>query len=308
MLRKKTRVKIYILFACCLLVPALAGLSGGAPASLLQTAPEPYAPAALPLEGHTIALNAGHTRATNALVPYNGDGVGAFSADGRRLLRYPGNPFAIKSGTWQGVLRESDLNEDIVARTARRLEALGARVHTTRIESTEATFWGRRANLYARAESANRAKASLLLDIHLNAGHPGSRGFVFFIPTPNEQRTNFRPGRSYVLFDAKKHTPFDDRRQEASLELARLLHKSFTSTARGVNPIPPYRWGTIHISRFVVINKASMPAVLVECGFMSTEADMNHLASAEYRENLAGRLADAVREYIEGASKNSNSQ
>ena len=204
----------------------------------------------------------------------------------------------------QGVLRESDLTEDIVARTARRLEAQGARVHTTRIEPVQATPPGRLANLNARAESANRAGASLLIDIHLNAGYPGARGFMFFIPAPKEQHTNFRPERTYVLFNEKKHTPFDDPRQEASLELARILHKSFADAACGPNPIPPYRGGTIHISEFVVIGKANMPAVLVECGFMSTPADMNHLASAEYRENLAGRLTDAVRAYIEGASKN----
>ena len=298
MKRNKLPGKMRLLFFCCVLVPATAVFSCGGTASLPRPDPGTYAPAALPLKGYTIALNAGHARATNALVPYNGDGAGTFSAEGKRLIRYPGNPLAIKSGEWEGVLRESDLNKDIVARLDRHLDALGARVNKIRIESTETTLWGQRNNLYARILRANRSRAALLLDIHLNSGHPGMKGFTIFISSTREQLTNFAPGKNFVLFNEKKHTPFNDRRLDASLECARSIHNAFTNTARGVNPILPYRTGTIFISRFFVVARAGMPAVLVECGFMNTEADMDHLASAEYRENLAERLCDAICEYI----------
>jgi N-acetylmuramoyl-L-alanine amidase len=250
------------------------------------------------LRGYTIALAAGHTRATNALVPYNGDGVGTFSADGDRIFRYPGNALAIKSGEWEGVIRESDFNEDIVARTTRHLAAHGARVNKVRVPSKDATPSGRRKNMHARVHRANRSRAALLLDIHANSGPSGARGFMIFIPSSKEQLTNFRPGRNFIPFNKKIHAPFDDWRQERSLELAELINKALTNRARGQNPIPPFRGGAVNISRFFVINRASMPAVLVEFGYMSSQADMNHLACADYRENMAERLTDAIREYV----------
>jgi len=255
---------------------------------------EQVPPEALPLYGYAIALNAGHTMATNPLVPYNGDGVGTYSAAGPIKHRYPGNELAIKGGEWNGVIRESDLVQDIAERLAHRLTALGASVYMTRIHSSEATFMGRRRNLSARADLANRTKANLFIDLHANYGFGNDRGFMLFVPANTEQMTNFSPGKNFILLDEKKHTPFRDQRLEQSLVFARHIHSAFTEKQ---NLIPPYKNGTIFLSRFFVIRRVTMPAVLVEFGFMNIQADMNALASAAYRSELADRLTRAVRSY-----------
>jgi hypothetical protein len=78
--------------------------------------------AAGPLSGLTVAINAGHNRA-KAGVLFNGDGLGAHTAIGREKWYFPGNPLAIKRGPHRGVIRESDLVQDI----ALRLPGIAAR-------------------------------------------------------------------------------------------------------------------------------------------------------------------------------------
>jgi N-acetylmuramoyl-L-alanine amidase len=41
-----------------------------------------------------------------------------------------------------------------------------------------------------------------------------------------------------------------------------------------------------------------MPAVLVECGFMSNAAEAGRLASAQYQDVMAGAIATAVVHYF----------
>ena len=49
---------------------------------------------------------------------------------------------------------------------------------------------------------------------------------------------------------------------------------------------------------FYVLVGAHMPAVLVECGFMSNAAEAARLGSARYQDVLAGAVATAVVDYF----------
>ncbi len=49
---------------------------------------------------------------------------------------------------------------------------------------------------------------------------------------------------------------------------------------------------------FYVLVGAQMPAVLVECGFLSNEIEAHRLASARYQQTLAAAIADAVVHYF----------
>jgi len=52
----------------------------------------------------------------------------------------------------------------------------------------------------------------------------------------------------------------------------------------------------VHTANFRVLRLATYPAVLVECGFLSNRHDGNEARSAEYRELLADRIAEAIVE------------
>ncbi len=52
----------------------------------------------------------------------------------------------------------------------------------------------------------------------------------------------------------------------------------------------------IHVSNFHVLRLADYPAVLVECGFLSNRSEGNEARSADYRELLADKIAEAIVE------------
>lgn len=52
----------------------------------------------------------------------------------------------------------------------------------------------------------------------------------------------------------------------------------------------------VHHANFRVLRKATYPAVLVECGFLSNRTEGSEAASASYREMLAEKIAAAVRD------------
>jgi N-acetylmuramoyl-L-alanine amidase len=50
----------------------------------------------------------------------------------------------------------------------------------------------------------------------------------------------------------------------------------------------------VHHANFRVLRKATYPAVLVECGFLSNRTEGAEAGSASYREQLADRIAEAI--------------
>ena len=49
-----------------------------------------------------------------------------------------------------------------------------------------------------------------------------------------------------------------------------------------------------------VLRTAAMPAALVECGFMSTPAELALLCSEDYQQRIAQGIADGVLTYLRG--------
>lgn len=244
-----------------------------------------FAAPAGPLSGLTVAINAGHNRAAGGALP-NGDGIGAHSAIGREKWFFPGNPLAIKSGPNRGVIRESDLAQDIALRLARRCRALGARVVLTRVEPCVPTEAGRFANLRARAAVANRARADVLLDLHANNWQPAGDGYMIFVPHPGKHLTDYRYGPLPAADDPASR----DARYRACLQLAGIVDDGLRRLA-AAGGVPPYPAGVIRGSGLKVIGYSRMPAVLLEVGAMDRKNDMTLLADAAYRERLAGALA-----------------
>ena len=50
-------------------------------------------------------------------------------------------------------------------------------------------------------------------------------------------------------------------------------------------------------ARFHVLRNISIPAVLVECGFLSESAEGQRIATAQYRQRLGQALAQGVQNY-----------
>lgn len=56
----------------------------------------------------------------------------------------------------------------------------------------------------------------------------------------------------------------------------------------------------VHPANFRVLRKAQYPAVLVECGFLSNRYEGREAGSAEYREQIADKIAEAIVDYRYG--------
>jgi N-acetylmuramoyl-L-alanine amidase len=52
----------------------------------------------------------------------------------------------------------------------------------------------------------------------------------------------------------------------------------------------------VHTANYRVLRKATFPAVLVECGYLSNRSEGNQARDSEYRELLADRIAEAIVE------------
>jgi N-acetylmuramoyl-L-alanine amidase len=57
----------------------------------------------------------------------------------------------------------------------------------------------------------------------------------------------------------------------------------------------------VHTANFRVLRLAKYPAVLVECGFLSNRLEGGEARDAEYREELADKIAEAIVEQRYGA-------
>jgi len=129
--------------------------------------------------------------------------------------------------------------------------------------------------LSRRVEIAKQSDAALFVSIHFNSSR---------IPTAS--------GVEVFFYDSKE----EKRRAWASKRLAdsiltRILRRT-AAHSRGVKK------GNLY-----VIRETSMPAVLVEGGFISNPAERSQLKSIDYQEKIARGVADGIDFYFKKSKK-----
>ena len=115
-------------------------------------------------------------------------------------------------------------------------------------------------SLDRRVEIENAQKNSIFVSIHFN----------------DSRRRVIRGFETYY------HSP-------ASRELAARIHGKLSTIPRSTNR-------GIHVANFRVLRLARYPAVLVECGYLSNRREGSGARSAEFREVLADKIAEALIE------------
>jgi N-acetylmuramoyl-L-alanine amidase len=191
--------------------------------------------------------------------------------------------------------RRLSLNEKALALdTARRLqhvlETMGYRVILTRNEDT-ALGPDKVSDLLQRAIIAKKSGADLFISLHFNAvGSDAQRvtGVEVYTLTPRNQYSTSDPERDDDK-GAKTANP-GNTNDHWNIQLGYQVHRRMIEE--------------LHVSdrglkraRWAVLRQVECPAILVESGFLSNDAEARKIATPAYRQKIAEAIANGVQVY-----------
>jgi len=203
-----------------------------------------------------------------------------------------------------GGVAEKDVALRIALLTHDALEARGISEPLTRSDDRFLT-------LAERTQFANRMNADLFVSIHLNSSpDPRTSGIeVYYLNNTTDRATmrlaameNGGVGGYGTSGKANLDYILDDLTQgEKAHESVALAQKIETDSAAQVAAATGLRMNLLGVKRgpFYVLVGAEMPAVLVECGFLSNAAEADRLTDPRYQQGLADGIADAVVRYLD---------
>ncbi|MBU3664577.1 MAG: N-acetylmuramoyl-L-alanine amidase [Chthoniobacterales bacterium] len=183
---------------------------------------------------------------------------------------------------------EKNYNLDISRRIRAYLKQAGLRVVITRSRDEFIP-------LERRPAVANRlGDGTIFVSVHCNAS--GGRdsvatGFEVFSMAPRGAPNS---NDSYLT-----RRSFSPERGHAHDRASNVLAASIQSAKLG--RVPMFDRG-VKRARFAVLRHASVPAALIECGFMSNRQDARKLHTVEWRERLAQSVAMGILEFCKLAS------
>ena len=198
---------------------------------------------------------------------------------------------------------EKDLALQIAGRLKAALEARDIRAELTR--SSDEFI-----SLAERTQIANRAGAELFVSIHLNSSpNSDTTGIEVYYLNNTTDRATIRLARmenagadgygavepsnlNYILTDLRQNYKASEAASVARMIDAQAVTDLDARLGLSVNALGA------KMGPFYVLVGAHMPAVLIECGFMSNAGEAARLQSAQYQEVLAGAVATAVVHYF----------
>ncbi len=210
------------------------------------------------------------------------------------------------------VSKDGSLTEkDVTLRIAKRLKRLLEKERpnlTVKLTRDDDTFL----SLKERTAIANAANADLFVSIHCNGSEYSSASGVetFFLSQANSRgamRAAAREnGISLSRMNHLEATLIDlmmTSKRTESEKLAEIIHESLMVTGnrksvktrdRGVKQAP-----------FYVLMGAAMPAILVECAFISNMSEKNNLKNEHYVDSIAEKLTAGAKKYLSDLGQNS---
>lgn len=183
-------------------------------------------------------------------------------------------------------LNEKTFTLDVAQRLKPLLEARGYKVLLTRDKDTR--FHNSPAvDLPMRADFANKAMADLFLSIHFNAlGNADVHGIETYAFTPAGLRSSGEDDRSP---DDEKAQPAN-RHDHWSVVAAGAIHLGLRSQVEGFDR-------GLKRARWAVLRQLNCPGVLIECGFLTNEAEARRINTPAHRQKIAEGIAAGVDAY-----------
>lgn len=167
----------------------------------------------------------------------------------------------IDGGATGNGLIEADINLQISEALQETLSSLSFQTVMTR--TGDYGLYGttlpgfKKRDMLARKEICESGGADILVSIHLNAS---------------------------ILTDRTGVVIYCDTKNAQSLEIANAIASQLENAV-------------VRHGDFFITTKINMPAVLIECGFITTASEAEKLATAEYRQEIADDIAKGILKY-----------
>jgi N-acetylmuramoyl-L-alanine amidase len=147
--------------------------------------------------------------------------------------------------------------------------------------------------LSERPDVARRKHADLFLSLHFNAVQSSANSVqgaeVYCLTPAGAPSTNAGgEGGGEGWFNGNR---YNDQNVVLAYQLQKALTRSLGVEDRGV-----------HRARFAVLRDATMPAALIEAGFMSHPEEGRKIFSAEYRRQIARAIVEGLNAYRQSVS------
>jgi N-acetylmuramoyl-L-alanine amidase len=197
-----------------------------------------------------------------------------------------------------GTLKEKDITLEVAKATKKNLEKTNPGI-TVELTRSEDKFM----SLEARTGFANRLNADLFISIHCNSDTDSSSAGIetYYLSQANSEKAMKVAATENNLSLAKmsdlQATLLDlmvSSKKTESEELATAVSNSLEQV------IPKGRHRGVKQAPFYVLLGAKMPAILVECAFISSTRESKKLHSSEYLNIIAQGLANGAHSYVQG--------
>lgn len=252
------------------------------------------------IRDHRGALHVSRIDAEKLITPILLPGSGQTSVPAvRTIVIDPGH-----GGTDPGMqnqrlrLEEKTLALDTALRLKKVLEQQGFKIVLTRRDDRQLAR-SKKADLQKRGELTIGAKADLFISLHYNSVESGAdrvTGVEVYSLTPQYQYSHSDPEREdSTAAIANLGNRHDHWNALLAYNIHRELLGGLKASDRGLKR-----------GRLAVLRFASCPAVLVEAGFLSNDAEARKIATPAYRQKIAESIAEGVRVYanlVEGVRR-----
>ncbi len=215
----------------------------------------------------------------------------------RRIVIDPGHGGVAPGAIGRAGNTEKDLTLDISRRLAENLRRSGYEVLLTRNGDESVP-------LENRSEFATRRKADLFVSVHINSSSNGNlSGFETYYldlaTDPTAAETAFRENDMVSGGIGNLDEVLDDIVKNANKRESRDLAQSIQDSLvlQTSKSYPDVRDLGVKHAPFVVLVGAAMPAVLVECSFLSHKQEEQRLRDPEYRQQVADAIHIGIANY-----------
>jgi N-acetylmuramoyl-L-alanine amidase len=201
-----------------------------------------------------------------------------------------------------GCLKEKDLVLEIAKRLKTTLESKNPPLKVVLTRSDD-----RHLSLEDRVALANSANADLFISIHCNSAEDSSsKGIETYYLNKASSRGAMRVAARENGIPLSKMTDIEatlvdlmvTSKKSESAKLAISVHSSLSLNRKGAGT--PARDRGVRQAPFYVLLGAKMPAILVECAFISNKRERGKLTSPAYLTSIAERIAEGAANYLKG--------